>query len=73
MSRVADSARVMASRVISWNTMRLTGTVGCSSSSRCHAMASPSRSSSVARMSSSTPLSARLSSLTFFRLSASTT
>ncbi len=73
MSRVADRARVIASRVISWKTIRLTGTLGWSSWSRCHAMASPSRSSSVARMSSSTPLRARLSSVTFFFLSASTT
>ncbi|CPU64462.1 Uncharacterised protein [Mycobacteroides abscessus] len=48
-SRVFCSARWMASRVISWKTMRLTGTLGLSASRRCHAMASPSRSSSVAR------------------------
>ena len=40
---------LMASRVISWNTIRLTGTLGLSTSSRCHEMLSPSRSSSVAR------------------------
>ncbi len=49
ISRVSLTARWIASRVISWNTMRLTGTRGLSASSRCHAMASPSRSSSVAR------------------------
>ena len=49
MSRVFSWARAIASFVISWNTMRFTGTLGLSSSRRCHAMASPSRSSSVAR------------------------
>ncbi len=39
----------MASLVISWKTIRLTGTFGLSTSCRCQAMASPSRSSSVAR------------------------
>ena len=48
-SRVVLAARWMASLVISWKTIRLTGTLGWSTSSRCHAMASPSRSSSVAR------------------------
>ena len=43
----------MAVRVISWKTILFTGTVGFRSSSRCQAMASPSRSSSVARYSSS--------------------
>ncbi len=69
ISRVFSSARVIASRVISWNTMRLTGTFGLSASRRCHAMASPSRSSSVARKSSSASLSRRFSSATFFFLS----
>jgi hypothetical protein len=36
-------------RVISWKTMRFTGTCGESTSERCHAIDSPSRSSSVAR------------------------
>ena len=49
MSRVWVAARWMASRVISWKTIRLTGTLGWRVSYRCHAMASPSRSSSVAR------------------------
>ena len=39
----------IASGVISWNTIRYTGTFGSSSSNRCQAIASPSRSSSVAR------------------------
>ena len=34
---------------ISWNTIRFTGTFGFRYSSRCHEIASPSRSSSVAR------------------------
>ena len=63
----------IASRVISWKTIRLTGTLGFSTCIRCQAIASPSRSSSVASRSSSASLSARLSSLTFFFLSASTT
>ena len=63
MSRVSPSARSIACRVISWNTMRRTGTVGLSSSRRCQAMDSPSRSSSVARYSSSAPFSASLSFL----------
>ena len=70
-SRVAFAARWMASLVISWKTMRLTGTFGWVSS-RCQAMASPSRSSSVA-VGSSAFLSRALSSRTFFFLSASTT
>ena len=49
MSRGLATERAIASRVISWKTIRLTGTFGFSSSSRCQAMASPSRSSSVAR------------------------
>ena len=39
----------IAWRVISWYTIRLVGTRGASTSARCQAMASPSRSSSVAR------------------------
>ena len=46
--------------------MRRTGTFGCSTSSTCQPIASPSRSSSVARMSSSAPLSAAFSSATTF-------
>ena len=52
-SRHSSTARAIAAGVISWNTMRLTGTVGDSTSERCHAIDSPSRSSSVARYSSS--------------------
>ena len=48
-SRGLDTAAWMAGLVISWNTIRLTGTFGLIVSSRCQAMASPSRSSSVAR------------------------
>ena len=59
-SRHSSTARAMAAGVISWKTMRLTGTVGDSTSERCHAIDSPSRSSSVARYSSSAPLSSRL-------------
>jgi hypothetical protein len=51
---LVDGARVRErlldrGRVISWKTMRWTGTRGLSTSSRCQAIASPSRSSSVAR------------------------
>ena len=48
-ARGLATARAIASGVISWKTMRCTGTRGLSVSTRCHAMASPSRSSSVAR------------------------
>ena len=54
----------MAGSLISWNTMRRTGIFGLSVSSRCQAMASPSRSGSVASRTSSTPLSASRSSAT---------
>jgi hypothetical protein len=54
----------MAAWVISWNTIRLTGTLGFKYSSRCHEIASPSRSSSVARYSSEASLSAAFRSLT---------
>ena len=73
MSRGLATARWIASRVISWKTMRLTGTVGFSSSNRCHAMASPSRSSSVASTSSSASLSSFLSLVICDFLSADTT
>src|SRR3954447_21153094 len=73
MSRVSSSARLIASFVISWKTIRLTGTFGCSTSNRCQAIASPSRSSSVASRSSSASLRSFFSSLTFFFLSGSTT
>ena len=61
MSRGFAIACRIAPLVISLKTMRLTGTLGLSSSKRCQAMASPSRSSSVARMSSSASLSSFLS------------
>ncbi len=67
-----SSARSIASRVISWKTIRRTGTFGFSTWSRCQAIASPSRSSSVASRSSSESASSLRSSLTFFRLSGST-
>ena len=71
-SRGLCKARSMASAVISWKTMRLTGTLGCNTSNKCHAMASPSRSSSVASSSSSAFFNRDLSSLTFFFFPAST-
>ncbi len=67
------AAAWMADWVISWNTIRRTGTLGRRVSSRCQAMASPSRSPSVARYSSSTPLRSCLSSLTVDFLSGETT
>ena len=51
MSRVSPSARSIAGFVISWNTIRRTGTFGFSTWTRCQAIASPSRSSSVASSS----------------------
>ncbi len=73
MSRGLAIARWIASWVISLKAMRLTGTFGLSSSNRCHAMASPSRSSSVARTSSSASLSSFFSSAICFFFSAGTT
>ena len=67
-SRHSSTARAMAAGVISWKTMRLTGTVGDNTSERCHAMDSPSRSSSVARYNSSAPFKSflRLATTDFF-------
>ena len=48
VTRTSAAARI-ADSVISWNTIRLTGMRGFNVSSRCQAMASPSRSPSVAR------------------------
>ena len=48
-SRGFSAAALMADSVISWKTIRLTGTLGLRVSRRCQAMASPSRSPSVAR------------------------
>ena len=64
MPRGLFTAWSMADAVISWKTIRFTGTFGLSCSSRCQLMASPSRSSSVARYSSLASLSAARSSLT---------
>ena len=50
MSRDRSTACSMAWRVISWNTIRRVGTAGFSTSARCRAMASPSQSSSVAKV-----------------------
>ena len=61
-SRVLATASRMASGVISLKTMRWTGTLGRRTSRRCHEMASPSRSSSVASRSSSASLRAFFSS-----------
>ena len=69
-SRQLSIASWIASLVISWNTMRLTGTRGASTSIRCQAIDSPSRSSSVARYTSLASRSRLLSLLTcaFFSL-----
>ena len=53
----------MASSVISWKTIRRTGTLGLSSCLRCQLIDSPSRSGSVARMTSEASLTASLSGL----------
>jgi len=71
--RVWATASLMAFSVISLNTMRRTGTFGFSSSSKCQAMASPSRSPSVASRSSSDSLSRLLSSRIVDRFSGETT
>ena len=74
MSRVVSSASRIASRVISWNTIRRTGIfLGASTCARCQEMLSPSRSSSVASSSSAAAASASLSSFTTFFLSLGTT
>ena len=52
MPRGLATAASIADLVISWNTIRRTGIFGFRYSSRCQEMASPSRSSSVARYSS---------------------
>jgi hypothetical protein len=48
MSRASSMAVRIASSVISWNSMRSTGTFGWSTSRRCQLIDSPSRSGSVA-------------------------
>jgi hypothetical protein len=73
MLRVSSRARVIASFVISWNTIRRTGTFGFRTSTRCHAIASPSRSSSVASSSSSDSESSFFRAVTTFFFAGSTT
>ncbi len=63
-SRGFSTAARMACAVISWNTIRLIGTFGLRVSTRCQAMASPSRSSSVARYSSDASASSFFSLVT---------
>ena len=65
--------RLTASSVISWKTMRRTGTFGLSSSFRCQLIDSPSRSGSVASISSEASFIAAFSAATCFFLSAGTT
>ena len=72
-SRDSRTARSIAGRVISWKTIRRTGTLGDSTSMRCQAIDSPSRSSSVARYSSLASLTMALSLRTWSRLSRETT
>ena len=67
------SASLMASSVISWKTMRRTRTFGFRTCFRCQLIDSPSRSGSVARMTSDASLSADFSCWTYFFLSAGTT
>src|SRR6478735_6132855 len=64
MPRGLATAASMADLVISWNTIRRTGIFGLRYSSRCQEMASPSRSSSVARYSSLASFTRARSSLT---------
>ena len=62
----------IAPGVISWNAIRWVGTLGFRTSVRCQAMASPSRSSSVARYSSDASLVACRSLATTLRRSVGT-
>jgi len=72
ISRGDSSARFTASAVISWNSIRF-GERSFSVSARCHAIASPSRSGSEARMTSLPSfLTAALSSLIVFWRSSTT-
>ncbi len=73
ISRVFSNAFKTASLVISRNAILLTGTFGFSTSSKCHEIASPSRSSSVARINSSTSFNLSFSLLTIFFLSGGVT
>ena len=72
-SRQSSTARRMAAGVISWKTIRFTGIWGASTSERCQAIDSPSRSSSVARYSSSAFFSSFLRLATTDRFSGETT
>ncbi len=63
-SRGFSIASSIALRVISWKTIRFTGTDGLRTSSTCQEIASPSRSSSVARYTSLASARAAFSSLT---------
>ena len=69
ISRVSFTAFRIASLVISLKTIRRTGTLGRRISIKCQAIASPSRSSSVARISSSASFKSSFSSATFCFLS----
>src|SRR6476469_987961 len=70
ISRGFSIAERTASGVISWNTTRLTGlSCGFVAATRCQAIASPSRSGSVARISSLACSTDSLSSLTSLDLS----
>ena len=73
MSRACASASLTASSVISWNSIRRTGTLGLRTSLRCHEMDSPSRSGSVASSTSEASFSALFKFATFFFLSSGTT
>ena len=66
-------ASLTASSVISWNSIRLTGIFGLSTSLRCQLIDSPSRSGSVASRTSEASLSAAFSFETLAFLSAGTT
>ena len=66
-------AALIASSVISWNTIRRTGIFGFRISRRCQLIDSPSRSGSVASSSSEACFTAAFSAATCFFLSAGTT
>ena len=63
----------MASSVISWKTMRRTFTFGLRICLRCQLIDSPSRSGSVARITSDASFNAAFRAVTYFFLSAGTT
>ena len=66
VARLGRARARSPARVISWKTIRRTGTFGFSSWTRCQAIASPSRSSSVASRSSSASFSFAFRSATTF-------